>query len=337
MTDFQPQAPASRRGDSFATEVNMLHPELSAFLDMVDEGRQAGRPALHERSPEQARADFEASSGALATPAPALRVRELQLPSRHAAGLSARLYLPQSPAPAAGWPVLLYLHGGGYVVGSLDSHDGVCRQLAQACDCAVLAPAYRLAPETPFPGAPEDPRDAWDGLQQLGAALGLDVARVALAGDSAGATLATVLAAELAAEGGRQPRAQLLFYPAVDASRRSESMELFAEGYLLESATLDWFYQHYAPSAEQKCDWRCSPLLAGARLRGSAPALLQVAELDPLQDEGLAYAEALQAQGVTVETRLCRGLTHDFLRMGGLLPEVAARYREAAAFLARHG
>ncbi|MDF3932684.1 alpha/beta hydrolase [Pseudomonas citronellolis] len=311
----------------------MLHPEISAFLDMVDEGRLAGRPVLHDLTPAQARAEFEASSAALKNAAPTLPVRQLRLPTRQGE-LDARLYLPENAAPAAGWPVLLYLHGGGYTVGSLDSHDGVCRQLARDCACAVLAPAYRLAPETPFPGAVEDTRDSWNWLQGHAAAFALDPARVALAGDSAGATLASVLAAELAAEGAVQPRAQLLFYPAVDATRYSESMELFAEGYLLESASLDWFYAQYAPTPEHKADWRCSPLYAGERLRGSAPALLQIAEYDPLQDEGLAYAKALEEQGVDVSASLCRGLTHDFLRMGGLVPEVAERYRAAATFLA---
>uniref|UniRef100_UPI0028AB08DB alpha/beta hydrolase fold domain-containing protein n=1 Tax=Pseudomonas nitroreducens TaxID=46680 RepID=UPI0028AB08DB len=153
--------------------------------------------------------------------------------------------------------------------------------------------------------------------------------RLAVGGDSAGATLATVLCAELAGEGVEQPCAQLLFYPAADASKRSESQELFAEGYLLETASLDWFYEQYVPDASQRRDWRCSPLHAGAALQGSAPALLLAAEFDPLLDEGLAYAHALVAQGVEVEAERCCGMTHDFLRMGNLVPEVDGYYRRA--------
>lgn len=307
----------------------MLYQELSAFLDMVDEGRQSGRPALHELPINRAREEFEAASEALKAGAPSLPMERLTL---ELAGrrLPARLCRPDPVRPL---PVMLYFHGGGYTVGSLDSHDGLCRTLADACGCAVLAVGYRLAPEHPFPAAPDDARAAWGWLQAHGTELGLDLARVAVAGDSAGATLASVLAAQLAAEGGPAPCAQLLFYPAVDAQGGSESRELFADGYLLENATLDWFYRHYAPEDSQWRDWRCSPLYAGERLQGSAAALLLIAELDPLVDEGLAYAKALQDQGVDVEMTLCKGLTHDFLRMSGLLPDVAAYFHQIARFL----
>lgn len=307
----------------------MQYQELSAFLDMVDEGRQAGRPALHELPVKRAREEFEAASEALKAGAPQLPVEQLvlDLPGR---SLPARLYRPEPSRPT---PVLLYFHGGGYTVGSLDSHDGLCRTLADACGCAVLAVGYRLAPEHPFPAAPDDARAAWGWLQDHGADHSLDPTRVAVAGDSAGATLASVLAAQLATEGGPSPRAQLLFYPAVDAQGVTESRELFADGYLLENATLDWFYRQYAPEESQRRDWRCSPLHAAARLRGSAAALLLVAEFDPLVDEGLAYAKALQEQGVDVEATLCKGLTHDFLRMSGLLPDVAAYFHQIARFL----
>lgn len=307
----------------------MLYQELSAFLDMVDEGRQSGRPALHELPISRAREEFEAASEALKAGAPSLPMERLTL---ELAGrrLPSRLYRPDPVRPL---PVMLYFHGGGYTVGSLDSHDGLCRTLADACGCAVLAVGYRLAPEHPFPAAPDDARAAWGWLQAHGTELGLDLARVAVAGDSAGATLASVLAAQLAAEGGPAPCAQLLFYPAVDAQGGSESRELFADGYLLENATLDWFYRHYAPEDSQWRDWRCSPLYAGERLQGSAAALLLIAELDPLVDEGLAYAKALQDQGVDVEMTLCKGLTHDFLRMSGLLPDVAAYFHQIARFL----
>ncbi|MFR0690470.1 alpha/beta hydrolase [Enterobacterales bacterium AE_CKDN230030158-1A_HGKHYDSX7] len=311
-------------------EVGMLHPEISAFLDMVDDGRRTGRPALHELPVEQARQDFEASSESLKAGAPSMPVEELLVPAREGRQLPVRLYRPV----AAGDGAILYFHGGGYTVGSLDSHDGLCRLLAQHCACTVISVGYRLAPEAPFPAATHDARDAWNWLLASASSLGLNPCRLAVGGDSAGATLATVLCAELAGEGSEQPCAQLLFYPAADASARSESQELFTEGYLLETASLDWFYQQYVPDLAQRIDWRCSPVHAGAALQGSTPALLFAAQFDPLLDEGLAYAKALVEQGVEVEAERCCGMTHDFLRMGNLVPEVEGYYRRVAEFLA---
>ncbi|MDH1010960.1 alpha/beta hydrolase [Pseudomonas nicosulfuronedens] len=311
-------------------EVGMLHPEISAFLDMVDDGRRTGRPALHELPVEQARQDFEASSESLKAGAPSMPVEALLIPAREGRQLPVRLYRPVG----AGDGAILYFHGGGYTVGSLDSHDGLCRLLAQHCACAVISVGYRLAPEAPFPAANRDARDAWNWLLGSAASLSLNPRRLAVGGDSAGATLATVLCAELAGEGAEQPCAQLLFYPAADAGARSESQELFAEGYLLETASLDWFYQQYVPNVAQRSDWRCSPVHAGAALQGSAPALLFAAQFDPLLDEGLAYAHALVEQGVEVEAERCCGMTHDFLRMGNLVPEVEGYFRRVAEFLA---
>lgn len=308
----------------------MLHPEISAFLDMVDDGRRTGRPALHELPVEQARQDFEASSESLKAGAPSMPVEALLIPAREGRQLPVRLYRPVG----AGDGAILYFHGGGYTVGSLDSHDGLCRLLAQHCACAVISVGYRLAPEAPFPAANRDARDAWNWLLGSAASLSLNPRRLAVGGDSAGATLATVLCAELAGEGAEQPCAQLLFYPAADAGARSESQELFAEGYLLETASLDWFYQQYVPNVAQRSDWRCSPVHAGAALQGSAPALLFAARFDPLLDEGLAYAHALVEQGVEVEAERCCGMTHDFLRMGNLVPEVEGYFRRVAEFLA---
>ncbi|WP_325437738.1 alpha/beta hydrolase [Pseudomonas nitroreducens] len=320
--------------NALMTEVGMLHPEISAFLDMVDEGRRSGRPALHELPVGQAREDFEASSESLKAGAPSMPVEALRIPARDGRELPARLYRPAFTGNGAGDAAILYFHGGGYTVGSLDSHDGLCRLLAKHCGCSVISLGYRLAPEAPFPAATHDARDAWNWLLASAASLALNPCRLAVGGDSAGATLATVLCAELAGEGVEQPCAQLLFYPAADASKRSESQELFAEGYLLETASLDWFYEQYVPDASQRRDWRCSPLHAGAALQGSAPALLLAAEFDPLLDEGLAYAHALVAQGVEVEAERCCGMTHDFLRMGNLVPEVDGYYRRVAEFLA---
>lgn len=298
--------------------------ELAAFLDMVDDAREGGRRALHEMSVNDAREAFESASVTLNAGAPAMPCEALSIATRDGKSIPARLYLPGN----ANGALLVYFHGGGYTVGSLDSHDVLCRTLAQQSACALLAVGYRLAPEAPFPTALEDGEDAWHWLLERSKDFGINPARIALAGDSAGATIATVLAARL----GSALRAQLLFYPATDATQQSESHRLFADGYLLEAATLEWFYRQYTADLQ---DPRVSPLFA-PRLAGSAPALVLVAQFDPLVDEGLAYARKLEADGVQVEAQLCEGMPHDFLRMGAVVPEVEEYWRAVAGFTQRY-
>lgn len=315
-----------------------LHSDLCAFLELVEFGRLSGKSrALHEQPLAQARSDFEASSLILdPNPPGAVDVQALQLPARDGVQLPARLYRAAGQAQQR-MPVIVYLHGGGYVVGSLDSHDSVCRRLALDGRFAVLAPAYRLAPEHPFPTAVLDAEDSLKALPALADTLGLDLTRVALAGDSAGATLATVLAISAAREPralGVTPCAQLLFYPVTDISATRDSHRRYAEGYLLESATLEWFYRQYVSDDAQRLDWRVSPLLA-AVAPTQAPAYVAVAGHDPLRDEGLAYAEHLRAGGTSVTLQVEEGLSHDFLRMGGIVAEVEAIYDQALDWLAR--
>lgn len=306
-----------------------LDPDLEGFLELAQLGRLSGKSRpLHELPVAQARADFEQTSQILDPCPPAdVHVSELSIPTRDGQHIPARLYRANHAAPAA-LPSLLYFHGGGYVVGSLDSHDSVCRRLAASGQQAVLAPAYRLAPEHPFPTAVEDALDAANWLAEQAGSLGLDSRRVAVAGDSAGATLATVLAIT-AVQNPEQiqlvPKAQLLFYPVTDTSRRRPSHQHYDEGYLLETETLEWFYRHYSDSADGHLDWRVSPLLT-RELEGLAPAYVNLAEYDPLFDEGMAYAERLQAAGVAMTLKVQEGLTHDFLRMGGIVGDIAYVY-----------
>ncbi|MGG5292290.1 alpha/beta hydrolase [Pseudomonas shirazensis] len=307
-----------------------LHPELSAFLDLVEEGRLAGRPPLHALSPQAAREEFEQASRGLVWAWPQVQRQTLSARSRDGAVLGLRLYSP----PQAGdrpLPVLLYFHGGGYVVGSLDSHDGICAELAARTPCAVLAVDYRRAPEQRFPTAVFDAEDALAWLLAEGAAHGLDVARLAVGGDSAGATLATVLAIQAAQAGTPQIRLQLLCYPSTDASRTTVSNDLFDEGYLLESATLEWFYQQYQRIADDRLDWRFSPLLC-ENLSGVAPAFVALAQYDPLLDEGQAYAERLQQAGVAVNCQRYAA-THDLLRMAAIMPGIDEVYGQMAGSL----
>lgn len=310
-----------------------LHPDLSAFLELAEFGRLTGKSQpLHALPLAKARADFEATSQILdPNPPGELQVSALQLPTRDGSEIAARLYR-RSASAAKALPVMLYFHGGGYVVGSLDSHDSVCRRLALSGEFAVLAPAYRLAPEHRFPTAVEDAADSLAALVEQAGALHLDSSKVVLAGDSAGATLATVLAA-MAASGALpaalRPVAQLLFYPVTDISQLRASHQRYAEGYLLESATLEWFYQHYARTPADRLDWRASPLLGSAIAQ--VPAYVALAGYDPLHDEGLAYAQWLQAAGTEVTLSVETGLSHDFLRMGGIVAQVEQVYAQASA------
>ncbi len=311
-----------------------LHPDLAGFLELVELGRMSGKSQpMHTLDVAQARLEFENASQILdASPPQAVQVQALSIPGRDGHAIAARLYRRPDCADTQ-QPVLLYLHGGGYVVGSLDSHDVVCRRLALAGDFAVLAPDYRLAPEHPFPAALHDCLDAANWLAGQGAALGLDSGRVAVGGDSVGATLATVLAITAAHQPellALQPRAQLLFYPVAEASTTRASHARYGEGYLLETATLDWFYRHYAPSAAD--DWRVSPLRI-EQLRPLAPALVSLAEYDPLFDEGMAWAERLEHSGTQTTLQVQAGLTHDFLRMHGMVSEVEGIYRHLGQWL----
>ncbi|WP_263262531.1 alpha/beta hydrolase [Pseudomonas sp. RIT-PI-S] len=312
-----------------------LHPEVEAFLDLVEQGG-LGVPLLpfYEDTAEAARRQFVVSSQRMRWAAPQdLDVLNCSVPARDGAALPLRLYRPNGKGP---WPLLVYLHGGGFVVGDLETHDGVCREFASRTPCAVLAVDYRLAPEYPFPTAVHDVEDVLAGLPALAETYGLDLARLALGGDSAGANLATVLA-QRAAEGAfpqlPAPRLQVLCYPTTDATRRHPSRELFGEGYLLDDLTLEWFYQHYAPAPEQRADPRCSPLL-GPVAPGTAPAVVALAGFDPLLDEGRAYADHLAAAGVPVE-RYEYPFTHDFLRMRLVTADVEEIYAQLSGALAK--
>ncbi|WP_085631402.1 alpha/beta hydrolase [Pseudomonas sp. R16(2017)] len=298
-----------------------LNPDIAAFLQLVGNGRASGkRVGMHELSPEQAREQFDQSSLLMDAGGEDLAVvDELRLPVRDGALLDARIYSDRPLQPGAKRPALLYFHGGGYVVGSLDSHDSLCRALASMAGCVVLSVAYRLAPAFRFPTAADDARDAWDWLVGSAQDLGIDTARLAIAGDSVGGSLATVLAAQLT-QAPVRPLLQVLIYPVTDASRSTPTIERYAEGYLLEKASLEWFYSHYQRSAEDRLDPRFSPLL-GEPSAQVAPVLLVLAECDPLHDEGVAYARHLQAAGVAVELKVYEGMTHDFMRMGAIVDE----------------
>lgn len=297
---------------------------MAGVLDRI---RRANRPPFHTLTPAAARAAYEAGAEILEPPrAPLARVEDFHLPAADGSRLRARLYA----ASHGRLPLLLYLHGGGFVIGSLETHDSLCRQLALRSGGAVVALDYRLAPEHRFPAAVDD---AWAALRWLAgnaAALGLDGTRLAVGGDSAGGTLAAVSALQ-ARDVGLPLALQLLVTPGTTALADTPSHRLFSEGFLLDAATIAWFFDQYIDRA-QRHDWRFAPLLAD-ELDGVAPAWLLLAECDPLVDEGLAYADRLRAAGVAVDLELVRGVTHDFIKMGRALKEAGHALDAAAAAL----
>jgi acetyl esterase len=299
------------------------------MADVLDRIRRANRPPFHTLGVADARSAYVAASEVLELPRARLpRVEDLTLPAADGTPLAARLYAPASGA----LPVLLYLHGGGFTIGNLETHDSLCRQLALRSGAAVLALDYRLAPEHRFPAAVEDSWSAMRWLAQHGATLNLDPARIAVGGDSAGGTLAAVCAIH-ARDIGLPLRAQLLITPGTTAHADTPSHRRFADGFLLEAAGIEWFFGHYIAPA-QRDDWRFAPLNA-AELDSVAPACVILAECDPLVDEGVAYADRLRLAGVDVELELYRGLTHDFIKMGRALPEAGEAQGIAAEALKR--
>ena len=307
-----------------STPARLLTPAMGGVLERI---RRAGRPPFTSMTPAEARLAYTLGAEVLEPPrAPLVRVEDIELPGADGM-LRARLYAPSRER----LPLLLYLHGGGFVIGNLETHDSLCRQLALHSGGAVVALDYRLAPEHRFPAAIDDSWAALRWLADHAASLGLDSRRLAVGGDSAGGTLAAV-AALLARDHGLPLALQLLITPGTAADGTTASRHLFANGFLLDAATIDWFFDH-AIDPHHRRDWRFSPLYADD-VEGTAPACVIVAECDPLADEGVAYADRLRAAGVPVQLDLVRGMTHDFIKMGRVLKEAGAALSFAADALA---
>ena len=291
---------------------------------------RAGQPPIDSLSPSQARLETVRRALAVSGPQPALpRVEELEIPGS-GGPIPARLYAPD--AEPGGTGLLVYLHGGGWVIGNLDTCDSVCRFLVRESGAAVLAVDYRLAPEHPFPAAVEDAATALAFAAERAEYLGADPARIAVGGDSAGGNLATVAAQAARDAEAAEPAFQLLIYPVCDLSEKRPSYHLFREGFLLTETEMDWFRDHYVPDEAARRDPRVSPLLA-QDLSGMPPAYVATAGFDPLRDEGEQYARAMAAAGVPVALRRHEGLLHSYANMTAVGRGAREAMLEAAAAL----
>ena len=271
-----------------------------------------GLPEIDRISPSEARRQYRDTRAALRPPAPSLfEVRDLMAGVK-AGAIALRLYRPTDGV----LPALVYFHGGGWVVGDLETHDVVCRQIALQARAVVIAVDYRLAPEHPFPAAVEDAWSATTWIAAHAPELGIDAKRLAVGGDSAGGGLAAVVALMARDSSKLRLTLQVLVYPVTDLRAESASYSNYAEGYLLTRAAMQWYIAQYAPTPQAIEDWRASPLRA-PWVHGVAPALIIAAELDPLCDEGEAYARRLQGARVPVEYQRLDGMIHGFLTMGG--------------------
>jgi acetyl esterase len=301
-----------------------LHSAAKALMDQIAAG---GEVRLEEMSPAEARDAFAGMSLLDGEPVAIAAVRDL-VAEINARDVALRLYRPDAEARP---PVIVYFHGGGWVIGDLDTHDNTCRRLARASGCAVVAVDYRRAPEHPFPAAAEDCYAAVAWVVDNATALEVDGTRLAVAGDSAGGNLAAVVSLMARDRGGPQIAFQLLIYPATERGSDTESMRTNAEGYFLTRAAMLWFWQHYAPPSVEFSPYH-SPLGAES-LAELPPALVITAEYDPLRDEGEAYALRLSDSGVPVTLRRYDGMIHGFVSMAGVLPHGAEAIAEAGAMV----
>ncbi|HWI81258.1 alpha/beta hydrolase [Ramlibacter sp.] len=306
------------------------YPHLTpAMRSVLQRMARATYPPIHSLTPQAARAAYERGASVLELPKVQLaRVEDFTIPGRDGQPLPARLYAPGHGA----LPVLLYFHGGGCVVGSIETHDVLCRELSRLSGCAVVSLGYRLAPEHPFPAPVHDAWDATQWLARHAGELGLDGTRLAVGGDSAGGTLAAVCAI-MARDAGLPLALQILIYPNTAPTREAASHERFATGLLLDQEHIDWFFDHYI-APQQRGDWRFAPLVA-PDVEGVAPAWIGLAEYDPTVDDGIAYADKLRAAHVAVDIEIYRGVTHEFIKLGRAIREARQAHADAARALAQ--
>jgi acetyl esterase len=306
-----------------------LAPDIHVLLRLA---ALTGEASLVEgRTPEQARAENLAGAAAVIGPRrPMARVESMAIPGP-AGDMAARLYVALG-APPTPQPLLVYYHGGGWVIGDLETHDGLCRFLAEHSGCRVLSADYRLAPEHPFPAAVEDAAAAFAWAAEQAAELGADPTRIAVGGDSAGGNLAAAVCLDTREGDGPRPAMQLLLYPCTDAVGGQPSRDIFAEGFLLTRDDMDWFEAHYLPDGCDAEDPRVSMMRAPDVSR-LPPAYVATAGFDPLRDEAEVYAARMREAGVRVALQRQPGLIHGFASLTAVSRSSRAAMLEVAGAL----
>ncbi|MBV8167032.1 MAG: alpha/beta hydrolase [Alphaproteobacteria bacterium] len=313
-----------------------LDPDAQRVLDLI---REAGRPPYETMEPTAARELYRKGRTVLQpAPPPVALTRELSAPGAHGA-IPLRLYRGIGTRDGAALPALVFYHGGGWVFGDLDTHDGPCRMLANAARCAVVAVDYRMAPEHKFPAAIDDCTAATRWIADNAASLGIDAGRLAVGGDSAGGNLAAAVALwarDERASGRAAPSLcfQLLVYPALDMAMDAASHGVHTQGLPLTHATCVWFRDLYLRQPGDRADWRASPLRA-ATLSALPPAYIVTAGYDPLCSEGEAFAHRLRAAGNAVTHRHVPDQIHGFMTMGKIIKAAQPMVEDAGAVLAR--
>ncbi|HMA90684.1 MAG TPA: alpha/beta hydrolase [Burkholderiales bacterium] len=306
-----------------------VHPQVAMLLERV---ARSPLPPYATVPPFVARRIYRDTRAAVSPPAPEVAEAKLLLAPGPGGPIPLRAYRPSASRAEEPLPALVYFHGGGWTIGDLDTHDVVCRQLANGARCAVFSVDYRMGPESPFPAAVNDCLAATQWVAAEADALRVDGTRIAVGGDSAGGNLATVVALLARDKGAPRLCFQLLVYPATDQRMNFPSIERNGEGYLLTKASMHYFRSQYLPRREDWSDWRASPLLAPS-LAGLPPTLLITAGFDPLVDEGKAYAERLAREGVQVAQRDFPDMVHGFLLMGGALDTANVAVKECCSAL----
>jgi acetyl esterase len=303
-----------------------LDPQSRTILDLM---AQMNIPDFSTLSPEDARKLFDQMPRPQ-PPTPVTGVEDRAVPGP-GGEIPVRIYTFDAATPGAG---LVYFHGGGWVIGDLESHDETCRLLAARSGAVVVATQYRLAPETRFPGAAEDCYATARWVSENAASLGIDPGRLAIGGDSAGGNLTAVVAQMARDRGGPSLRFQLLIYPVTDCDFETASYSENADGYFLTRRSMQWFWDHYVPDPADRVHAYASPLRAKS-LSELPPALVITAEYDPLRDEGEAYAKALEEAGVTVKCSRYDGMLHGFFGFTRLVDQAERAVDEAAEALQR--
>lgn len=326
-----------------SSQSNTSLDDLNLPNDVTPETRQvlaglakAGKTPMYLLSHRDARSFYEQAAPILECPnRQGISVSSKTLSARDGHTIGIRVYEPELEFPSFHVSqasslkgVLIYFHGGGFTVGSVNTHDGLCRRLCLASQKSVISVDYRLAPEYPFPCAVNDAIDTLQYVMEQGDRWGIDHQRVMVGGDSAGGTLASVAALH-ARDCGWALKGQLLIYPGTTAYQETESHRQYAKGYVLEEQHIRYFFEHYIPDLNQRRDWRFAPSLATDH-SGLAPLWMVLAGCDPLRDDGTLYAELLRHAGVPVDVKLFPGVVHGFIQWSRVIPQA----NQATEFLA---